>query len=91
MRTTLIALVIGLAMAVSALAAETPFSGHFGSFDADKNGVVTPDEFTRHFAGSTRQDFDIVDSNKDGVVDHEEWHDYKAAHGVGHDAHDAKN
>jgi hypothetical protein len=42
---------------------------------------VTWDEFKTRFPDTTRDVFKAVDGNGDGIIDHDEWHAFKEAHG----------
>ncbi|GBC62718.1 hypothetical protein DENIS_3695 [Desulfonema ishimotonii] len=58
--------------------------------DIDKNGddALSWDEFKGHFPDTTREVFDAIDLNKDDALDHDEWHQFKAAHGYGQHKND---
>ena len=60
------------------------FNGHFGDMDLDGNDQVSWEEFKKHFAHSKENTFKGIDENKDGAIDHDEWHTFKAHHGYGH-------
>ena len=69
-------------------AAELPdpakFNAHFGDLDDSGDGQLTREEFQHHFPGSHDSVFNALDLDADGVVDHEEWHRFKTAHGLKH-------
>ena len=62
------------------------FNAHFPDMDADGDGLVSRDEFGSYFskAGDTDRVFDAVDLDKNGLLDHDEWHEFKVAHGMKH-------
>lgn len=60
------------------------YSGHFGDMDLDGNDQVNFEEFKKHFPHADEKTFKGVDENKDGSIDHDEWHAFKENHGYGH-------
>jgi major membrane immunogen (membrane-anchored lipoprotein) len=58
-----------------------PYMIHFHELDADGDDAVTWDEFKTRFPDTTRDVFKAVDGNGDGIIDHDEWHAFKEAHG----------
>lgn len=62
------------------------FNAHFPDMDTDHNDQVTFDEFNGYFTDVTDKDhvFDAVDLDESGYIDHGEWHEFKAAHGLKH-------
>lgn len=54
----------------------------FRRIDADRDGKVTLKEFAVHYEAGEGK-FKAADSNKDGVLTHEEYHDF-----LGHGAFD---
>jgi hypothetical protein len=62
------------------------FNGHFGDMDKNGDDQVTDVEFKAYFPGKADTDkvFSAVDADKNGMLDHDEWHDFKAAHGLKH-------
>lgn len=60
------------------------FNAHFDDMDGNGDGQVTRDEFQSYFPGTDENVFQALDINGDGFVDHEEWHQFKAAHGLKH-------
>ncbi len=60
------------------------FNAHFGDIDSDDDGMVRRDEFKQFFPQAQPTVFTALDLNQDGVVDHDEWHKFKEAHGLKH-------
>ncbi|MFH2093608.1 MAG: EF-hand domain-containing protein [Pseudomonadota bacterium] len=62
------------------------FNAHFGDMDADGNDLVTMEEFKSHFSGKANAGkvFNAVDKDENNTLDHDEWHEFKAAHGLKH-------
>jgi hypothetical protein len=60
------------------------FIGHFGDIDTDGDESVNWEEFKKYFPHSEKKAFIRVDSNSDGLIDHDEWHKFKEKHGYGH-------
>ncbi len=58
------------------------YKAHFGDMDANGDERVTSKEFKSYFPDSSPQVFKTLDMNKDGAVDHDEWHEFKEAHGL---------
>jgi len=52
--------------------------------DADGDDLVNREEFKAYFPKAEPKAFDVIDLNQDGSVDHDEWHEFKEAHGLGH-------
>lgn len=61
------------------------YSGHFGDMDTDGNGQVNWGEFKKYFPHAEENVFKDADGNKNGSVDHEEWHKFKEIQGYSHD------
>jgi hypothetical protein len=94
-RILLVAVLLTLAMAVAGcsshkkhhstdMPAPESFNAHFGDMDANGDEMVTWEEFYAHFQNPERKVFDAIDLNQDGNIDHDEWHEFKAAHGLKH-------
>jgi len=62
----------------------TGFNAHFGDMDTDGDEFVSWEEFKAHFPKATKEIYKELDLNGDGSVDHDEWHEFKAAHGLKH-------
>jgi hypothetical protein len=60
------------------------FNAHFGDMDSDGNDLVSWDEFKAHFPHAEPKVFTAIDLNGDKALDHDEWHEFKAAHGLKH-------
>ncbi len=60
------------------------FNAHFPDLDEDENELVGWNEFQNHFPNFQKDVFDAVDLNRDGFLDHDEWHAFKMAHGLKH-------
>ena len=60
------------------------FNAHFGDMDTDGDDAVSWEEFKSHFPQATKEIYQELDLNGDGTVDHDEWHEFKAAHGLKH-------
>lgn len=60
------------------------YNAHFGDMDADGNELVDWEEFAAHFQDAKQNVFEAIDLNKDGNLDHDEWHEFKKAHGLKH-------
>lgn len=62
------------------------YDGHIGDIDKDGNKIVVKEEFVEFFKanGDPAEVFVIIDVDKSGGIDHDEWHAFKKAHGYGH-------
>jgi hypothetical protein len=60
----------------------TSYEAHFPDMDYDGNESVTWDEFQKYFPQATPDVFEALDRNQDKGVDHDEWHEFKEAHGM---------
>lgn len=60
------------------------FNAHFGDMDSNGDGRVNWEEFSAHFENAEQKVFDAIDLNQDGNIDHDEWHEFKSAHGLQH-------
>ncbi|UCF93674.1 MAG: hypothetical protein JSW39_05810 [Desulfobacterales bacterium] len=60
------------------------YRAHFADMDADGDAAVTWQEFSAHFPAAEPKVFAALDQNKDGLVDHDEWHQFEEAHGRRH-------
>lgn len=58
------------------------FKAHFPEMDTNGDDQVNWTEFKNHFDQASPEVFNELDLNKDGGVDHDEWHQFKAAHGL---------
>lgn len=62
----------------------SPYNAHFGDMDYSGDDGVKWYEFKRYFPDATPEIFMGIDLNGDGVIDHDEWHQFKEAHGLKH-------
>lgn len=62
------------------------FNAHFPDMDTGGDDRVDLEEFKAHFSGreDTQTVFRAIDLNRDDLLDHDEWHSFKKAHGLGH-------
>ena len=60
------------------------FNAHFPDMDSDGNDLVDWTEFEKYFPQAEPSVFKAIDLNGDGNIDHDEWHQFKEAHGLGH-------
>jgi hypothetical protein len=60
------------------------YNAHFENMDSRKDGLISWEEFKAYFPRSEPQVFSAIDLNKDGYIDHDEWHKFKEAHGLKH-------
>ncbi len=60
------------------------FNAHFPDMDSDGNDLVSWTEFKEYFPQAEPGVFKAIDLNGDGNIDHDEWHQFKEAHGLGH-------
>ena len=60
------------------------YNAHFGDMDVNGDGRVNWSEFKRHFPHAEPKVFFALDLNQDSAVDHDEWHQFKAAHNLKH-------
>ncbi len=86
--TALLALTIGCSggnqFHKTAMPEPQSFNAHFGDMDADGNDQVNWKEFEAFFPNAQPEIFKELDLNGDEGVDHDEWHQFKAAHGLKH-------
>jgi hypothetical protein len=62
----------------------TMFGRPFSDMDMDGDDSLSFKEFTHVFTSTEQQSFDRLDSDKNGSLSREEWHEFKAAHGLKH-------
>jgi Ca2+-binding EF-hand superfamily protein len=60
------------------------YNAHFGNMDPNQDGKVGWQEFKAFFPKAEEKVFSAIDLNKDGAIDHGEWHDFKAAYDLKH-------
>ncbi|WP_319582386.1 EF-hand domain-containing protein [uncultured Pseudodesulfovibrio sp.] len=63
------------------VAAKTNYNVCFNSLDADVDGRMSKGEFLVAFSDGDTSVFDQADTDKDGLVSHEEWEAYKTSQG----------
>ena len=84
----LLGLMIGCANQSKHHAREMPdpsgYNAHFGDIDQNGDGVVKWYEFKSYFPDAAPEVYLELDLDDDGVVDHDEWHQFKEAHGMKH-------
>ncbi|ACN16577.1 conserved hypothetical protein [Desulforapulum autotrophicum HRM2] len=63
---------------------------NFSDMDTDGDDLLSFIEFKSAFPSSEQKAFDFLDSDKDGMLNHDEWHTFKEMHkGMG--MHDKKD
>lgn len=60
------------------------FNAHFPDMDADGDDLVNWAEFKDYFPQADPMVFKAVDLNEDENINHDEWHQFKEAHGLEH-------
>ena len=60
------------------------YDAHFPDMDANGDGSVDKTEFKTYFPQSNDHVYKALDLNADGAIDHDEWHQFKEAHGMKH-------
>jgi Ca2+-binding EF-hand superfamily protein len=60
------------------------YNAAFENMDANKNGLVSWEEFKAYFPQAEPGVFSAIDLNKDGAIDHDEWRSFKVAHDLEH-------
>jgi hypothetical protein len=58
------------------------FNAHYDDMDRNGDEMVNYEEFKAYFPHGNESVFKALDLNKDGSVDHDEWHKFKEAHGL---------
>lgn len=66
----------------SAVSDPSAYAAHFPDIDASGDDLVSWEEFKAYFPQSDPHLYESLDLNKDGAVDHDEWHEFKEAHGI---------
>lgn len=56
----------------------------FDAMDADKNGQVSREEFSKAHPQMKDAAFEAIDADKDGSLSFKEWEDFAAGHGKPH-------
>lgn len=60
------------------------FNAHFPDMDSDGDDLVSWTEFQTYFPQAVPEAFKATDLNGDGNIDHDEWHQFKEVHELGH-------
>jgi hypothetical protein len=60
------------------------YNAHFGDLDGSHDGKVNWDEFKAYFPQADQKVFAAIDLDRSGGIDHDEWHEFKEAHGLKH-------
>jgi hypothetical protein len=60
---------------------------HMGDIDKDGDDALSWGEFKGHFPNAEKSVFDAIDLDQDGSISHDEWHEFKTAHGKGKGYH----
>jgi hypothetical protein len=60
------------------------FNAHFGDMDVNGDDRVDWKEFKKHFPHAGTNVFEASDMDASGSISHEEWHQFKDAHGLEH-------
>jgi hypothetical protein len=60
------------------------YDGHLGDGDTDGDDQLDWKEFKKFFPHAKKEVFKKIDANNDDLVDHDEWHEFKAAEGYEH-------
>jgi hypothetical protein len=80
-------LTLTLLIALPLMTFAASYDGHFGDMDTSGDNAVTWEEFKNHFPHAQKDVHHAIDQSGDGVIDHDEWHVFKRAHGYGHGEH----
>lgn len=64
-----------------------PYMIHMGEIDKDGDDALTREEFQGRFPDADKSVYDAIDLNRNASISHDEWHEFKAAHGKGKDYH----
>ena len=60
------------------------FNAHFPDMDSNGDDLVSWTEFKDYSPQAEPEVFEAIDLNGDGNIDHDEWHQFKEAHGLEH-------
>ena len=60
------------------------FNAHFPDMDEDGDDLVQWREFKAYHPHAKPGIFKALDLSEDGAIDHDEWHQFKEAHGLKH-------
>jgi len=86
MKRLILTILLALSLAAPGVfaASEKDYNSHFGDMDTNKDKGVTWEEFKAFFAHAEQEKFQEADMNKDGKIDHGEWHKFKEKYDYGH-------
>ena len=86
MKRLILTILLALCLAAPGVfaASEKDYNSHFGDMDTNKDKGVTWEEFKAFFAHAEQEKFQEADMNKDGKIDHGEWHKFKEKYSYGH-------
>lgn len=78
--------ILALLLNAGVCTAGDSYDAHFPDMDTNGDAQVVKEEFTAYFKDNSKPDeaFAIIDADKSGGIDHDEWHAFKNAHGYGH-------
>lgn len=78
-------LFVGLLLSANTSLAGGMYNADFGDLDANADKLVVKEEFTGHFkdTGDPGEAFDLIDADKSGGIDSDEWQRFTKAHGSG--------
>lgn len=85
--TRLVALALfGVVALLGVAVAAGKYDGHFDDIDKNGDKIIVKEEFVEFFKanGDPAGAFVLIDVDKSGGIDHDEWHAFKKAHGYGH-------
>ncbi len=80
-----LAMFLGLALAhgpALAMPGAGKSAGSFQKMDADKDGKVSKEEFSKAHPGMKESTFSVLDKNGDGYLTQEEWDSFMQGHGA---------
>lgn len=58
------------------------YDAHFPDVDTNDDDLVSWEEFNNKFTDAEKDVYEALDLNKDGSVDHDEWHEFKSGSGL---------
>ena len=60
------------------------YDSHIGDVDLNDDEKISFEEFKKSFPNGEKEVFEKADGDKDGLIDHDEWHEFKEAKGYEH-------